>query len=66
MKIFLTVDKEEQAERIKKRNGESGYINFKEKWIPLEEKYFSAFNVERCCDMVFDTGKPSVLRTAPL
>ena len=66
LKIFMTVDKEEQALRIKKRNGERGYINFKEKWIPLEEKYFSAFNVERGCDMVFDTGKPSVLRTAPL
>lgn len=60
LKIFLTVDKEEQSLRIRKRNGEKGYINFKEKWIPLEEKYFSAFNVERGCDMVFDTGKDCV------
>lgn len=55
LKIFMTVDKEEQALRIKKRNGENGYINFKEKWIPLEEKYFSAFNVKKDCDMCFDT-----------
>lgn len=60
LKIFLTIDKNKQAERIKKRNGEEGYVNFKEKWIPLEEKYFSAFNVERDCDMVFDTGKDCV------
>lgn len=55
LKVFMTVDKEEQALRIKNRNGESGYVNFKEKWIPLEEKYFSAFNVERGCDICFDT-----------
>lgn len=56
-KIFMTIDKNQQAERIKKRNGEEGYIVFKEKWIPLEEKYFSDFNIERECDMCFDTGE---------
>ena len=49
-RIFLTVSPEEQLRRIIKRNGEEGSRIFKERWIPLEEKYFEAFAIQERCD----------------
>lgn len=53
MRIFLTVDPEEQMRRIIHRNGAENAMRFAEKWIPLEEKYFSAYKIQSCCDMRF-------------
>lgn len=53
LKVFLTVDEEEQMRRILFRNGSDAAATFRDKWIPLEEKYFSACNVEACCDITF-------------
>lgn len=55
-KIFLTVDPKVQKERILKRNGEEGLQNFVNKWIPMEEYYFSSLNIRKQCDIVFDTS----------
>jgi len=55
VKIFLTVNEKKRIERIKARNGEAGCIQFRDKWIPLEECYFTAFNIEACCDYSFET-----------
>ncbi len=44
--IFVTVKKEEQERRILNRNGEKMLKMFKEKWIPMEEKYIEAFSIE--------------------
>lgn len=57
LKVFLTVDEEEQLRRIKKRNGQDGLIMFRGKWIPLEEKYFSVCQTGERCDMQYNTGK---------
>jgi len=54
-RIFLTVDSQVQKERIRKRNGEEMLQNFINKWIPMEEHYFSALKIEAQCDIVFDT-----------
>ena len=54
LKIFLTVSPEEQLRRLKIRNPET-LEAFKTKWIPLEEKYFSYYNVESLCGAVFKT-----------
>ncbi|MCM1055459.1 MAG: hypothetical protein NC394_08060 [Bacteroides sp.] len=43
LRVFLTVDKGEQLKRIVERNGEKGAEVFKERWIPLEEKYFAEY-----------------------
>ena len=50
--VFVTTDKVTQLERIRNRNGEEKLHDFKEKWIPLEEKYFAAFEVEGKADEV--------------
>jgi len=55
LKIFMTVDEEEQMRRIKKRNGEAGAVQFKEKWIPMEERYFSTYKVKERCNLYFQS-----------
>ncbi|MBP3891139.1 MAG: AAA family ATPase [Solobacterium sp.] len=56
-KIFMHVNPEVQIARIKKRNGEKKLVDFKERWIPLEEKYFTTFHIEKICDDMIDTSK---------
>lgn len=51
VRAFLTVDPVRQLERIAAREGEERARAFREKWIPLEERYFSAFDVERRCGL---------------
>ena len=50
--IFLTVEKAEQLVRLKKRDASKLKV-FQEKWIPLEEKYFSFYDIEKRCECVF-------------
>lgn len=49
-RVFLTVEPEEQLRRIEERDGPEQLQNYREKWIPLEERYFSAYKVEERCD----------------
>ena len=55
LRLFLTVEPEEQLRRITKRNGPDYAQVFRDRWIPLEEAYFSACDVENCCDSVYCT-----------
>lgn len=55
-RIFLTIDKEEQLRRIMRRNGKEAAAMFQEKWIPLEERYFEAYDIEKRCDLRFITS----------
>jgi uridine kinase len=52
LKIFYRVDPALQIERIRSRNGEQMLRLFVERWIPLENAYFSAYSIERGCDIV--------------
>lgn len=54
IKIMLTISEDLQRERIIKRNGEEGYRIFAEKWIPLENRYFSEFHTPINADFVFN------------
>ncbi len=49
--IFLDVDSETQLQRLRKRVGEERLQMFIEKWIPLEEAYFKAFQIKEHCDI---------------
>ena len=55
LRVFLTCDKEVQAERLKEREGEH-YADFVRRWIPLEEQYFREYAIRDRSDLVFDTG----------
>ena len=52
--IFLTVDSAEQMRRITRRNGDYARV-FQKKWIPLEERYFAAFELENRCELLLST-----------
>ena len=54
--IFLTVNKEEQIERLRKRNPNM-LNNFIQRWIPLEETYFNTFLIQDKCNIQIDTSK---------
>ncbi len=51
LRVFLTIDSEDQMRRIEKRNGPEKAVMFRNRWIPFEEKYFKAFGVQTRCDM---------------
>ncbi|MCR4743751.1 MAG: uridine kinase [Lachnospiraceae bacterium] len=51
-RIALTISEELQKERIIKRNGPERYEIFKNKWIPLEEKYFRNLNIMERVDLM--------------
>ena len=56
LRIFLTVDPAEQLRRITARSPAKAEM-FRQKWIPLEEAYFAAYDLENTCDLLLSTQK---------
>lgn len=54
MKIFFDITKELQKERILNRNGSKQWEVFRDRWIPMEERYFEEFKVKEQCDICVD------------
>lgn len=52
LKIFVTVSSETQLKRIAARNGSDALETFASKWIPFENKYFSAYSIAEKCDCI--------------
>ena len=50
------IDESLQHKRIEERNGKEALNMFINKWIPLEEKYFSSFDIQNHCDFYFKAG----------
>lgn len=50
LRIFVDISPEEQLARIRRRDGEQAR-DFQEKWIPMEERYFTAFSIPARCDL---------------
>ncbi len=57
LKIFLETDYDTQIKRILARNGADALEIFKNKWIPLENKYFEEFNIKSKCDITIKTDQ---------
>lgn len=55
LKIFMDIASEKQLDRVRARDGEEKVQEFREKWIPLEEKYFEAFDIREICDYVIQS-----------
>ena len=49
--VFSDVTPAEQTERIRVRNGEEMLARFLSRWIPLEEEYFTHYEIARRCDL---------------
>jgi len=56
IKIFMELDESEQHRRLMERN-QNMYSRFVNEWIPLENRYFEAFQIPQKCELRFDTGK---------
>ena len=56
-KVFLDIDRVNQTERIRGRNGEDRLQDFLQLWIPLEEAYSQAFSVEENADYIINKAK---------
>lgn len=54
--IFVDIDESLRHKRIEERNGKEALNMFVKKWIPLEEKYFSCFDIQNHCDFYFKAG----------
>ena len=52
IKVFLSLDEKEQSRRLMERNA-AMYEKFVNQWIPLENRYFEAFDIKAKCDFVF-------------
>ena len=50
--VFVDVDPDVQIARIVAREGATKAETFKARWIPLEEKYFSHFQIQEKCELV--------------
>lgn len=54
LSIFVECDLQKRLDRILKRNGEKMLKTFKEKWIPMEDRYFEYFKIREKCDIVLE------------
>ena len=54
LSIFMKIDDNTQIKRISSRNPSKAKQFFSE-WIPLENKYFKEFEIEKNCDFIIDT-----------
>lgn len=54
-KIFMKTAPKTQLKRITERNGDEMAKRFEAQWIPMENAYFKAFDVEKSADIVIET-----------
>ena len=52
IRVFSTCSPDLQSQRILQRNGEKLHQRFLNEWIPMEEQYFSSFQIPQLCDFV--------------
>lgn len=55
IKVGLTTPLESQLARVEQRDGKYALVAFNTRWIPLENKYLSEFQIFSKCDIVFRT-----------
>jgi uridine kinase len=52
IKVFLSIDAEEQLRRLEERS--PGLLErFKDEWLPVERVYFDTFKIAGMCDLTF-------------
>ena len=61
LRLFVTVDPETQLARVLRRGGETALAAFRSRWIPAEETYIKAYDVQGRCDVSL-TYPPSASR----
>ncbi len=54
IRVYMDVNPVTQQRRILRRNGKSVALRYQKEWIPLENRYFEAFDIKKQCDFVFE------------
>ena len=54
LKLFCRVESAVQMERVLARNGRQQAKIFRTRWIPMENAYFTAFQIEASCDLLLE------------
>ena len=62
---FLSISKQEQKERILRRNGEAMLSRFLDEWIPMEEQYFETFGIRGKGRVMMEGGPNRNVRFGP-
>lgn len=52
VKVFSHIEPEEQLRRIGLRDGQKVLSMFRERWIPMEEKYFAYYSIQETADVI--------------
>lgn len=52
LRIFSTITPDKQERRILARDGEAMLERFRKRWIPMEERYIEAYNIEKNCEII--------------
>lgn len=52
LRVFCDVEPEEQLERIRQRDGAQKLEDFRDRWIPMEEKYFRQYRIRERADLI--------------
>ena len=60
LRVFVDVTQDEQKARIKRRNSPEMAARYIEKWIPMEEAYFEAYNIRNAADVIVSTSSPAI------
>lgn len=53
--LFMTADIDSRLDRVRRRSNEAKAEIFKNKWMPLEEKYISTYKIRESADMIITT-----------
>ena len=53
-KVFMEIPREEQLNRILERSGAVMLERFKNEWIPLEDRFYSHFDIKNRADLVIE------------
>lgn len=53
LRIWVEAPWPVRRQRLLERCGEMGLRQFEARWIPLENRYFSACQVKECCHLAF-------------
>ncbi len=48
--LYLDISGELQKERLLSRVGKEAFLSFETRWIPMENRYFSHYHIEECCE----------------
>ena len=57
LRVFFDISPTKQISRIRKRNGERKALEFLKKWIPMEEKYISTFQIKKKAQIIIGSSR---------